>query len=85
MIFVLLHVILDRSAEIILKNYSKQIIFYLMPINEKIFNKRLINMDVGPYALYIHINMNYTDKVSWHHQKSKFIDKMIHRRKVKFE
>ena len=66
MLFVLLHITLDRYAEIILKNYSRQIIFYLMPINEKIFNKRLITINVGPYALYIHINMNYTDKVSWH-------------------
>ncbi len=56
-----------------------------MPLNEKIFHPRLISLNVGPYALYIHINMNYTDKVSWHHQKEKFIDKMIHKQRVTFE
>ncbi len=85
MAFGLLHVILDRIGEILLKNYSRQIIFYLMPINEKIFNKRLINMSVGPYALYIHINMNYTDQIPWHKQKEKFIERMIHKRMVTFE
>jgi len=42
-------------------------------------------MSVGPYALYIHINMNYTDQIPWHKQKEKFIERMIHKRMVTFE
>jgi len=37
------------------------IIFFLIPVNMKIFHKRKITINVGPYALYLHMNLNYTD------------------------
>ena len=61
MVFILSHVILNRCAEIFMEGYSESVIFYLMPVNQKIFHNRHIHINVGPYALYLHINLHYTD------------------------
>ena len=34
-------------------------------------------MNIGPYAKYVHINLNYTDKKPWHNLEPEIIEQFI--------